>query len=149
MLDLSSDLFDHMCDYPCKKPQTLTDCSALKQAPCTARCDVFKGTPTASTSPHILKAKSLHPHTTSQQAELTVLPWTLTPASNLTVNTHTDFKFTYNVRHSSTLLWRERSFLTQMGTSIINSFLTQKDLEAALIAKQPFPTARDIKKTND
>ena len=60
-----------------------------------------------------IEASPLPPHTTSQQAELIALTRALTLAKNLSVNTHTDSKYAYNILHSNILIWRERGFLTQ------------------------------------
>ena len=84
------------------------------------------GTQTTEGSP-------LPPHTTSQQAELIALTRALTLANNLRVNIHTDSKYAYNILHSNILIWRERGFLTQKGSPIINSDLIHKLLEAALL----------------
>ena len=46
---------------------------------------------------------------------------------------HTDSKYAYNILHSNILIWKERGFLTQKGSHIINSDLTHKLLEAALL----------------
>ena len=80
-----------------------------------------------------IEASPLPPHTTSQQAELIALTRALTLAKNLRVNIHTDSKYAYNILHSNILIWRERGFLTQKGSPIINSDLIHKLLEAALL----------------
>ena len=49
------------------------------------------------------------------------------------VNIHIDSKYAYNILYSNILIWRERGFLTQKGSPIINSDLIHKLLEAALL----------------
>ena len=78
-----------------------------------------------------VEASLLPPHTTSQQAELRALTRALTLAKDLRVNIHTDSKYAYNILHSNILIWRERGFLTQKGSPIINLDLIHKLLEAA------------------
>ena len=93
-----------------------------------------RGTFATITRPRQLKLHLCHPpHTTSQQAELIALTRAFTLAKNLRVNIHTDSKYAYNVLHSNILIWRERGFLTQKGSPIINSDLIHKLLEAALL----------------
>ena len=86
--------------------------------------------------PRQLKLHLCHltpPPTTSLQAELIALTRALTLAKNLRVNIHTDSKYAYNILYSNILIWRERGFLTQKGSPIINSDLIHKLLEAALL----------------
>ena len=92
-----------------------------------------RGTFVTITEPRQLKLHLLPLHTTSQQAELIALTRALTVAKNLRVNIHTDSKYAYNILHSNILIWRERGFLTQKGSPIINSDLIHKLLEAALL----------------
>ena len=92
-----------------------------------------RGTFVTITEPRQLKLHLLPLHTTSQQAELIALTKALTLAKNLRVNIHTDSKYAYNILHSNILIWRERGFLTQKGSPIINSDLIHKLLEAALL----------------
>ena len=56
----------------------------------------------------------------------------MTLAKNRRVNIYTDSKYAYNILHSNILIWRERGFLTQRGSPIINSDLNHKLLEATL-----------------
>ena len=43
-----------------------------------------------------------------------------------------DSKYAYNILHSNILIWRERGFLTQRGSPVLNSDLNHKLLEATL-----------------
>ena len=85
------------------------------------------------TTREVLEAQPLPPGTTSQKAELTALTRALHLAEGKRANIYTDSKYAYNILHSNILIWRERGFLTQKGSPIINSDLIHKLLEAALL----------------
>ena len=136
---LTQNPFQHVTDQPIPDPDTplwLVDGSSQKSPPFAAGYAIIQedlrhnhGTQTTGASP-------LPPHTTSQQAELRALTRALTLAKNLRVNIHTDSKCAYNILHSNILIWRERGFLTQKGSPIINSDLIHTLLEAALLSNK-------------
>ena len=98
-----------------------------------ARYAIIQGDLCHSHGNQTIEASPLPPHTTPQQAELIALTRVLTLAKTLRVNIHTDSKYAYNILHSNILIWRERGFLTQKGSPIINSDLIHKLLEEALL----------------
>jgi ribonuclease HI len=74
----------------------------------------------------VIEATELPPRTSSQQTELIVLTGVLKLAKDKIINIYTDSKYAYNIIHSNVLIWRERGFLTQEGTPIINGDLIDK-----------------------
>ena len=47
-------------------------------------------------------------------------------AKDQNINSYTDSKYVYNISHSNIIIWRERGFLTQKGTPIVNaSFISE------------------------
>ena len=52
------------------------------------------------------------------------------------VNIYTDSKHVYNILHSNIIIWRERGFLTQKGTPILNASFISELLRAAQLPKQ-------------
>ena len=108
--------------------------AALKKSPLfAAGYAIIQGDLHHNYGTQIIEASPLPPHTTSQQEELIALTRALTLVKNLRVNIHTHFKYAYNILHSNILIWRERGFLTQKGSPIINSDLIHKRLEAAVL----------------
>ena len=73
--------------------------------------------------PCLIKSATLPAHTSSQQAELIALTQALTLAKDQKINIYIDSKHVYNILHSNIIIWRERGFLTQKGTPILNAFL--------------------------
>ena len=52
------------------------------------------------------------------------------------VNIHIDSKYVCNILHSNIIIWRERGFLTQKGTPILNATFISELLHAAQLPKQ-------------
>ena len=135
-VDLTQNPFQHLTDQPILDPDTphwFVDGSSQKSPPFAAGYAIIQGDLCHNHRTQTVEASFLPPHTTSQQAELIALTRALTLAKNLRVNIHTDSKYAYNILHSNILIWRERGFLTQKGSPIINSDLIHKLLEAALL----------------
>jgi ribonuclease HI len=84
----------------------------------------------------VIEAKTLFPRTSSQQAELIALTQALVLAKDKIINIYTDSRYTYNIIHANVLIWRERGFLTQQGTPIINGELINKLLQVATLPAQ-------------
>ena len=78
----------------------------------------------------------------SKQLDLVMLGWP--PCVNVytvniyiySVNIHTDSKYVYNILHSNIIIWRERGFLTQKGTPILNATFISELLHEAQLPKQ-------------
>ena len=78
----------------------------------------------------------------SKQLDLVMLGWP--PCVNVytvniyiySVNIHTDSKYVYNILHSNIIIWRERGFLTQKGTPILNGSFISELLHEAQLPKQ-------------
>ena len=135
-VDLTQNPFQNLTDKPILDPDTqhwLTDGSSQKSPHFAAGYAIIQGDLHHNHKTQAIEVSPLPPHTTSQQAELIALTRALTLAKNLRVNIHTDSKYAYNILHSNILIWRERGFLTQKGSPIINSDLIHKLLEAALL----------------
>ena len=135
-VDLAQNPFQHLTDQPILDPDTphwFVDGSSQKSPPFAAGYAIFQGHLCRNHGTRTIESSPLPPHTTSQQAELIALTRALTLAKDLRVNIHTDSKYAYNILHSNVLIWRERGFLTQRGSPIINSDLIHKLLEAALL----------------
>ena len=135
-VDLTPNPFQHVTDQPILDPDTtlwFVDGSSQNPPPFAAGYAIIQGDLRHNHGTQTIEASQLLPHTASQQVELIALTRALTLAKNLRVNIHTDSKYAYNILHSNILLWRERGFLIQKGSPIINSDLTHKLLEAALL----------------
>ena len=143
--------FQHLTDQPILDPDTpywFIDGSSQKSPPSAAGYATIQGNLHHSHETQIIDASPLPPHTTSQQAELVALTRALTLTKHLRVNIYTDSKYAYNMLHSNILIQRERGFLTQKGSPIINSDLIHKLLEATLLQMTELPssTSGDIKR---
>ena len=137
-VDLTQNPFQHLTNQPILDPDTphrFVDCSSQKPPPFAAGCAIIEVDLHHNHGTQRTEASPLPPHTTSQHAELTALTRALTLAKNLRVNIHTDSKYASNILHSNILIRRERGFLTQKGSPIINSDLIHKLPEAALLPK--------------
>ena len=84
---------------------------------------IVQGQPDKVIPPCLIKSATLPAHTYSQQAELIALTQALTLAKDQKINIYIDSKHVYNILHSNIIIWRERGFLTQKGTPILNAFL--------------------------
>ena len=94
------------------------------------------GTAQQSYPPLLIKSATLQTHTSSQQAELITLTQALTLAKDQKINIYTDSKYVYNILHSNIIIWRERGFLTQKGTPILNASFISELLHASQLPKQ-------------
>lgn len=142
-MDLTQKPFQHLTDQPFLDPDTpywFIDGSSQKSPPFAAGYAIFQGNLHHSHETQITDASPLPPHTTSQQAELASLTRALTLAKHLRVNIYIDSKYAYNILHSNILIRRERGFLTQKGSPIINSDLIHKLLEATLLQMTELPS---------
>ena len=83
-----------------------------------------------------MKSATLPAHTSSQKAELIALTQALTLAKDQKINIYTDSIYIYNILHSNIIIWRERGFLTQKGTPILNASFISELLHAAQLPKQ-------------
>ena len=83
-----------------------------------------------------MKSATLPAHTSSQKAELIGLTQALTLAKDQKINIYTDSKYVYNILHSNIIIWRERGFLTQNSTPILNASFISELLHAAQLPKQ-------------
>ena len=78
----------------------------------------------------------------SKQLDLVMLEWP--PCVNIctaniyiySVNIYTNSKYVYNISQSNIIIWRERGFLTQKGTLILNASFLSELLHAAQLPKQ-------------
>ena len=135
-LDMPLNPFEHITDQPLTDPIVLSwfiDDSAQKQAPFRAGYTIVQGQPDKVIPPRLIT--SLPAHTSSQQTELTALTQALTLAKDQKINIYTDSKYVYNILHSN-IIWRERGFLTQKGTLILNASFLSELLHAAQLPKQ-------------
>ena len=57
-------------------------------------------------------------------------------AKDQNINSYTDSKYVYNISHSNIIIWRERGFLTQKGTPIVNASFISELLHMAQLPKQ-------------
>ena len=87
-------------------------------------------------TPCLIKSTTLPAHTSSQQAELIALTQALTLAKDQKLNIYTDSKYVYNILHSNVIIWRDRGFLTQKGTPILNGSFISELLRVAQLPKQ-------------
>ena len=137
-LDMTLNPFEHITDQPLtdpKVPSWFIDGSAQKQALFGAGYATVKRQPDIVMPPHLIKSATPPAHTFSPQAELTALTQALTLAKNQKINIYTDSKYVYNILHSN-IIWREKGFLTQKGTPILNASFISELLHAAQLPKQ-------------
>ena len=120
--------FEHIIDQPLtdpKVPSWFIDGIAQKQAPFGAQCSIVQGQPDIVMPPHLIKSATLPAQTFSPQAELIALTQALTLAKDQKINIYTDSEYVYTILHSN-IIWRDRGFLTQKGTPILNaSFISE------------------------
>ena len=86
--------------------------------------------------PCLIKSATLPTHTSSPQAELTALTQALTLAKDQKINIYTDSKYVYNTSHFNIIIWRERGFVTQKGTTILNASFISELLHVAQLPNQ-------------
>ena len=60
----------------------------------------------------------------------------MTLAKDQKINIYTDSKYVYNILHSNIIIWREKGFLTQKGTHILNASFISELLHVAQLSKQ-------------
>ena len=97
---------------------------------------IVQGQPDKVIPPYLIKSATLPAHMSSQQAETIALTQDLTLAKDQKINTYTDSKYVYNILHSNIIIWRERGFLTQKGTPILNASFISELLHMAQLPKQ-------------
>ena len=127
-LDMILNPFEHITDQPLTDPQVpswFIDGSAQNQAPFGAGYTIVQGQPDKVIPPRIITSATLPAHTSSKQAEMIALTQALTLAKDQKINIYTDSEYVYTILHSN-IIWRERGFLTQKGTPILNaSFISE------------------------
>ena len=130
--------FKHKTDQPLTEPKVpswFIDDNAQKQAPFGAEYTIVQGQPDKAIPRHLIKSVTLTTHTSLQQAELIALTPALALAKDQKINIYTDSKYVYNILHSN-IIWREKGFLTQKGTPILNASFISELLHAAQLPKQ-------------
>ena len=137
-LDVTLNPFEHITDQPLtdsKVPSWFIDGTAQKQAPFGAWYTIVQGQPDKVIPASLIKSATLPTHTSSQQAELIALTQALTLAKDQKINIYTDSKYVYNILHSNIIIWREKRFLSQKDTPILNASFISELLHAAQLPK--------------
>ena len=138
-LDMTLNPFEHITDLSLTDPTVpswFIEDSAQKQAPFGAGYTIVQGQPDKVIPPRIITSATLPAHTSSKQAEMIALTQALTLAKDQKINIYTDSIYVYNILHSNIIIWRERGFLTQKGTPILNASFISELLHASQLPKQ-------------
>jgi hypothetical protein len=141
-------LFHHILDSPI--PNALicfihnSSTKACTTSTARAGYTIVLGHPINNTDNTIV-TNSLPSTTTSQQAEMYALTWTLQRLKDKTVIFYTDSKYKYNIIHSNTKYEREQGILTTKGSTMQN-ILHPFYMQPLFLIKLPSYTVRDIKK---
>ena len=132
--------FEHITNQPLTDPTVpswFIDATAQKQAPFGAGYAIVQGQPDKAIPTHLIKSATLPAHTSSQQAELIALTQALTLSKDQKINIYTDSKCVYIILHSNIIIWRERGFLTQKGTPILNASVISELFHATQPPNKP------------